>query len=270
MIYMGLLQYVNNNGIHDFPLEYLPPNWCQGDKYQMPDQGPILLIFAAVSMAVTAAVVITRFLTRLFVGGRIGWDDWTILAATVVLACHTAVAILGVDVAGIGKHFYDVEFEDLETILKVRRYSAKKTLPRTNLHLTRTQIMFASAMVYSINVFIVKASLLFFYKRLFGAGYPGMQRFINVFIVFLALYAVGSCLGFAFQCNPVHAYWSLQQRTTNCTSLEKSVVIYRTIRAISVTCEVVILILPMRYVFSLTLPLKHRLGLAILFGMGSM
>lgn len=86
---------MNKNGNHEFDRDFLPPAFCDPTHYVPPDRGKALLIFEFVTAAVALLVVLGRFLTRMFVAGRIGWDDWTIAMAVVIMWCTCGITSYG-------------------------------------------------------------------------------------------------------------------------------------------------------------------------------
>ncbi|KAF8453764.1 hypothetical protein BDZ91DRAFT_768160 [Kalaharituber pfeilii] len=212
----GMLDIMAANGNTEFDASFLPPKFCDPENYVSPDRGPSTLIFTMVSLGLTSVVVLGRFLTRTFVAGRIGWDDWTILMATAILVGEAALTVYdGLEVArgfvyltkgivrgGIGQHVYDLNLPMITTSLKV---------------------MFWHILIYSFNIFMVKASLLFFYKRLFPANWTRMQKFLTAFIIVEFLYAIASCMTFTFHCSPVASFWRVADRLDGCPLLNTSV-----------------------------------------------
>lgn len=91
----SLVNFMSENGNHEFGLNFLPPAFCDPENYHPPDKGKALLIFGIVTTGIALLVVLGRFATRRFVAGRIGWDDWTIALAVFIMCCSCAVGSLG-------------------------------------------------------------------------------------------------------------------------------------------------------------------------------
>ncbi|KAI5789702.1 hypothetical protein DFH27DRAFT_208533 [Peziza echinospora] len=246
-VWRVVIKLMNANGNYEFDQKFLPPMFCDPFGYKPPDLGLPIKIVTLLSLGITVLVVIARYLTRIFVAGRIGWDDWTIVMATMLFVAESGTGYYGVTSGGLGRHSYDNSLSTVILCLKV---------------------IFTHSILYTLNVFMVKASLLFFYKRLFPKDWIKTQRAISWFIVFNFAYAIASCLVFAFHCSPVHAFWDISKRLQGCPSFRTSIQVYTGIRGASVLCDIFILVLPMKYVWGFKLPLKHRLGLACIFGLG--
>lgn len=123
--------------------------------------------------------------------------------------------------------------------------SSRKVYVQTQ-PLSLSKVMFYHILLYSLNVFMVKASLLFFYKRLFPPSWRRMQFCLSAAIVILFCYAVASCLASVFHCNPIQSFWVISLRYSGCPTLERSVVIYSGMRSVSVAFDVIVILLPMK------------------------
>ena len=94
-MWFAMIDIMNKNGNNQFPRDFLPPAFCDPLHYVPPDRGKALLIFELVTAGVCGFVVLGRFLTRMFVAGRIGWDDWTIAMAVIIMWCTVGVTSYG-------------------------------------------------------------------------------------------------------------------------------------------------------------------------------
>lgn len=94
-IWFSMIEIMIKNGNHEFSENFLPPAFCDPENYVAPDRGKKLLVFELVTAGVCGLVVLGRFLTRMFVAGRIGWDDWTIAMAVAIMWCTVGVTSYG-------------------------------------------------------------------------------------------------------------------------------------------------------------------------------
>lgn len=123
--------------------------------------------------------------------------------------------------------------------------------------------------LYNLNVFFIKLSVLLFYRRLFGEDQT-LQRLVKVLIFFDATFTVGYCFGLISICQPVQAWWVLTLRVDHCPGFSKTMAIYVSLRSISVFTDLLVLCLPMKMLWDLRIPLKQKAGLAVIFGLGIM
>lgn len=90
-----MVDFMSQNGNHEFDRNFLPPAFCDPENYIPPDKGRALLVFGVITTGIALLVVLGRFATRKFVAGRIGWDDWTIALAVFIMCCSCAVSSFG-------------------------------------------------------------------------------------------------------------------------------------------------------------------------------
>jgi len=250
LVDLELLQLLKSiadaNGIHKYDGGWMPP--AQTDlNYVAPNKGNALFITNIVLMVVTVFVVMARFYTRSFIAGGMGGDDYAIGAATLILMGSTALNSYGVKEGGWGKHFYDLSPSEFRNFLKA---------------------VYALPIVYSLGVFSVKFSILLFYRRLFGMK-RNMQRLVLWFIAFQAIFAIASCFTFAFICHPIKGWWVLSMRVESCPNFHHTAAIWVSMRAVTVLCDIIVVLLPLKLVAELDLPLRQRLGLSSLFALGT-
>jgi hypothetical protein len=95
-----------------------------------------------------------------------------------------------------------------------------------------------------------------------------MQNIVTYFLVFQWVFAIASMLAFATICNPIKAWWVLSLRNAGCPTLKQTMAVYVSLRVVTVLCDIGVLCLPMRMVWKLELPLRHRIGLLGVFALG--
>ena len=86
---------IEKNDNHQIDITFLPPAFCDPKHYVPPDHGSVLITFSVVMFIITIMFVIARFWTRLYVAGKLGWDDWTIVLAASVFAVSTMLEVYG-------------------------------------------------------------------------------------------------------------------------------------------------------------------------------
>lgn len=131
------------------------------------------------------------------------------------------------------------------------------------------QITYVMPILYNVGVFFIKLSHLLFYRRLFGQART-LQRMVKVLVAFQVMYTVAHCLGLVFVCRPVAAWWTLSLRADHCPGFSQTMIIYVSLRSVSVFADVVGLLLPMKMLRDLKIPTRHKAGLGVIFGLGIM
>lgn len=90
--------------------------WCAGQPVESRSHE---LIVTVILCAVFVAIFISlRAWSRFITGYKLGWDDWTLGIATVAIFAFLAIQIPNAD-KGTGKHFWDVDPDESEDLLKV-------------------------------------------------------------------------------------------------------------------------------------------------------
>lgn len=113
-------------------------------------------------------------------------------------------------------------------------------------------------------IWTLKACMLFMYARMIsGTTY---SKWIKIVAVWVVLGWVAVQIAFFTACRPFTGYWAVPPPNPQCTTLEHFAII-QAVFNISSDCLIIILPLPM--IKSLSLPLKQKLGLFILFSMGT-
>jgi hypothetical protein len=115
---------------------------------------------------------------------------------------------------------------------------------------------------YSIANTFVKLSLLCFYLRL--SPEKGFRTAVYTMIVICGTFGIACILIPGLQCRPLSMLWDPQQ-TGYCIDVES---FYFANLSIHIATEIGIFILPVRTLWRLQLPLRQRIGLCVLLGMG--
>ncbi|KAI5847041.1 hypothetical protein DFP73DRAFT_543950 [Morchella snyderi] len=235
------------NNLKGFNQDFIPPRFTD-PNYVMPDKGNVLFVLNIVMVSIVFVVVALRYYARVFIAGGLGADDVAIGFAVLSFIGSCSLYCFSVKTGGFGRHIYDLDSETICNLLK------------------ETYIM---PILYNVGVFFIKLSLLLFYRRLFGPNRL-LQRLVIIFIIFQVIYTVGSTGGLIFICSPVYAWWYVSLRATKCPDFIKTMTIFLSLRAVSVFTDVLVLLLPMKMLWDLKIPVRQKLGLGVVFGLGIM
>lgn len=116
--------------------------------------------------------------------GRIGWDDWIILATFILGVPSTLLATLGAGGHGLGRDIWTLSFDDITLFAKY---------------------FYVLQVLYVIGLPMVKLSLLAFYLRVFPAR--PVRRVTWAAIVLILLYTVTFLFICIFACTPISYFW---------------------------------------------------------------
>ncbi|KAF1973570.1 hypothetical protein BU23DRAFT_417880, partial [Bimuria novae-zelandiae CBS 107.79] len=119
---------------------------------------------------------------------------------------------------------------------------------------------------YSVSASLIKFSLLTFFTRLSSARAFTTLVYVMLFIV--GGTGIGSVTTVLLQCRPLDALWDASKVPgAKCIRI---VDFYYANAALNITTDVLILLLPIRVLWGLHMPLRQRLSLCALFGMGGL
>ncbi|KAI6383318.1 hypothetical protein MCOR25_000238 [Pyricularia grisea] len=211
---------------------------CKG--YPIENRSADVVNIAIIGFVVTVPVVVIRILSRLYSSGRLWWDDYTCIVASVVLFGMLAMEIESARL-GFGKHIWVIEEAPGLSLLKY---------------------FWVGQMMYIIVQVFAKISILILYIRLFTT--PWFQIFCKCSIVFMGLHGVGYMVLVIFQCTPVAAVYD---RHLNGMCIEFNPIVYSG-AALSVFEDVVLVVIPIPELWSLRLNFKKKMGLMLMFAIG--
>ncbi|KUJ10782.1 uncharacterized protein LY89DRAFT_787162 [Mollisia scopiformis] len=182
-----------------------------------------------------------RLFARWKVAGELFTDDWAVM-----VACFWVVVGAGLEITasekGFGKHYWNVPVENAELLLK---------------------LFYALQIVYIIIQVSAKASLLLLYHRIFPD--ERFKRIVQACMAFVGLHGVIFIIVILFQCLPLASIWN-HAIEGHCANLQA---IAYAGAAFSILEDLVILVLPLPQLNTLSLPLNKKLGLMLMFSVGS-
>lgn len=184
--------------------------------------------------------VIFRCYSRYSITKKLEYDDLIIIAAALAIS-----GLIVTDVKncanGFGRHLWNINPALIAELLKV---------------------FWISEFLYIIAITLIKVSILLFYLRIF----PSKSFWVIDSIVMASVIAFGFAISLVvvFQCKPVSGAWDrlIHSKCVNINALA-----YAT-GSISITQDVVILILPIPQLVSLKMNIRKKLNLLFMFSLG--
>ncbi|CAI7671732.1 hypothetical protein PCG10_004796 [Penicillium crustosum] len=219
------------------------PTWTPGD-FEHPNQEfrrsmIIALVFA---YSLSTLSVVLRILARKVTGSRLFMDDYLIMVALFFkYACSSGVVALFFN--GLGSHI--------------------TMIPAKNL-LVYLQLGFANNFIYTGCIAFIKFSILALYKRLFAVRH--MTIAVNVMFIFTCLWVVGVYVAGALICIPAKKFWD---PTVEGACLDTSKFYYG-VQIPNILSDVVLLVMPMRVVWTLPIPKSQKALLSGVFLVGGL
>ncbi|RPA86430.1 hypothetical protein BJ508DRAFT_133751 [Ascobolus immersus RN42] len=196
----------------------------------------------------------------------IGIEDWFAVAGTVFTVGHCGIVMVADLYGGVGRPAWSTSVRQFSMALRVGYSKPNYAWAIANQEMQ--QMMFWSFMTYPTMMGLIRASILLFYRRLFGPTHPTHQLLVRILLALLIpATIIFSCLS-ALMCTPIQAAWNPWERAGTCKDMfyQKFVM---AMYATSLAFDVIILLLPLRAVWQLQLPNKQKLGVAVMLLCGS-
>ncbi|KAI9148921.1 CFEM domain-containing protein [Paramyrothecium foliicola] len=198
------------------------------------------------TMVVVAAVcVIIRLSYKIFSGLELGLDDWLILVTIISAIPSAVITVRGAAPNGLGKDIWTLTPVEITNVLFY---------------------FYHMAYLYFLLVALVKLSIISFYIRIF----PGraVQRLLWGTFVFTIVWALTFIFTVILQCQPISYFWTQWERTHNgrCASASR---ISWSHASLNIALDLWVLAIPLWQLKGLHLHWKKKLGVAIMFGVGT-
>ncbi|PHH89733.1 hypothetical protein CDD83_5405 [Cordyceps sp. RAO-2017] len=205
---------------------------------------PRHVTFLAVASTLTALATtctVLRFVQRLSIG--FWWDDWFILAASAFAIGSLVTIILSATVVHAGYHFAEYAISEINIFMK---------------------IALANNIIYNASISFSKASVIYFYYRIFGT-YRALRLQLRIVSGLVALNFLAAVLGLVFATSPVRAQWDILVPHT--TIHNKA--FWSSMAIINISLDIVILAIPQARVWRLTLSFRRRVLVSLVFLLGA-
>ncbi|KAF4635577.1 hypothetical protein G7Y89_g2516 [Cudoniella acicularis] len=194
---------------------------------------------------ISGVAVLLRLYSKFALNSPWGLDD-TFVMLTLAAGIPTSVLVPhGLTSNGLGRDIWTVTPEQITQFI---------------------HIFYASEALYFAQVALLKLSLLFFYLRIFPA--PSIKRFILGTVAFDICYGITFVFLSLFQCKPIDYYWTKWDGEHTGTCLNVNVLGW-TNAAISIVLDAWMLSLPMHQLMGLQLHWKKKIGVAMMFVVGT-
>jgi hypothetical protein len=125
--------------------------------------------------------------------------------------------------------------------------------------------VYIAAVTYVLCGSFAKLSLLVFYLRISPEKWFRIATWTTIFII--SAYTTGIALALIFACQPIARMWDVTITEGFCLNLPS---LYIAIAVSNIASDVVLFFLPLPMVVKLHIPLRQKIGLFFIFGIGSM
>ncbi|ODH47291.1 hypothetical protein GX48_06632 [Paracoccidioides brasiliensis] len=207
------------------------------------DRTSLILISGVVGFAVSFTAFLLRMISKLpYFGGQFHSDDWAI-SVSMVFGIPLGILAVTLANAGLGKDIWNVPFDDITYILK---------------------IYYVQEVMYFATINITKVSILFFYLRIFP--YQNFRIASWIVMGITIAYCLALILAALFQCTPVDMAWKNwdgEHQSARCSNIN---LISWISAAVNIVLDVVIIAMPAWELFGLSLSMKKKLQILLMFG----
>lgn len=198
------------------------------------------------SLLPTAAVVLRMVARSRIKDRRLDLSDWLILVACVVAVAYQALAVACAVVGGMGYHTTEVLAmggPDSFTLL---------------MKLVTVVVIF-----WSLSLGLTKLSILALYAKIFSV--PSFVLISQACAVFVVIWAGVLFIGAFTICSPVEYNWDKFSVVGTCGDVR---MLWAVTGGLNIFTDLVVMLLPMPYIYGLSLQLYKKIGLMVTFGIG--
>ncbi|KAI0486473.1 hypothetical protein F4859DRAFT_511461 [Xylaria cf. heliscus] len=200
---------------------------------------PIIIIFLILAILVS----LLRAAARVAVHIKVWWDDVCIIFALSAFIGYSGI-ILSLRPAGFGFDIWAVYPDNVSKILLGQ---------------------YATGILYTTARYLIRASLLLFYLRIFTTSKARILTICT--LVIIVSEGIAFTLPTIFQCSPISLFWEGwdMEHTGHCVNLQS--LLWVSI-GLGITCDLWMIIFPIAFISRLNLDLKAKLRVSVMFALG--
>ncbi len=195
---------------------------------------------------ISAAIVLLRLFTKYFTKASFGLDDAFMVATLIVGVPSMVLTSHGMISNGLGRDIWTLTPKQITNFVHA---------------------FYGMEILYFLQVSLLKLTLLFFYLRIFPA--PTIKRVIWATAIFDCCFGVLFVLLAIFQCSPINFYWKTWDGEHKGKCLNVNALGWAN-AAISIVLDFWMLALPISQLFHLKLHWKKKVGVAMMFVVGTL
>ncbi|KAJ5646517.1 hypothetical protein N7490_002889 [Penicillium lividum] len=197
---------------------------------------------AITGMYIVTALSTTVVLIRFYARGELGWDDYIIVVGQLFAWVDMVLSIMVVR-HGAGEHLQALVM-DPEKMVKMYKW------------------LVAAQMIYFASLWICRVSGLAFYARL--NPMPRFTLYMRLALAFVTAVWLAQSLIIGLQCIPIQALWDTSIKGKCLTSTQ----VFISTSVMTIICDSLILILPVKIVLKLQVNLAKKITLLFVFCFG--
>ncbi|KAL8650348.1 MAG: hypothetical protein Q9210_003872 [Variospora velana] len=207
------------------------------------NRGNDLVATITVMLVIATLAVLLRLYARRISRSKLGVDDYLILVALILTYGLDITSFFAIK-AGTGRHMITLTLDQIQSLIKTDQ---------------ATQVLFGCSITAT------KLSILFFYDRLFP-----FRTFVIVSLitgVASILWWIGLMLTAFLHCHPLAYYWDRSIPNGYC--VDEHLIGY-TITSVNIATDLIVLILPIPWLWGMNMTVPKRMAVVSLFILGSL
>lgn len=195
---------------------------------------------------IAGLLIIQRFVFKIYLKIPLGLDDWFILITGICAAPSQTINVYGTVANGLGRDIWTIPFDQ---ITKFGMY------------------FHVMAVLYFAQIPLLKLSLLFFYLRIFPTKM--VRKLLWGTVIFNAVFAAVFIIVAIFQCQPISYFWQKWdgEHKGQCANIN---IITSCNAAISIVVDFWMLAVPLAQLKGLNLDWKKKVGVGMMFCVGTL
>jgi hypothetical protein len=197
-------------------------------------------------ISIACVVVIIRLVYKQGTSSRLELDDWFILSTIIVGVPSSVVNVAGLSAHGLGRDIWTLTPDTITQF---------------------AMSFYIVSILYVAEVFLLKLSILCFYMKIFPAR--PIQRLLWGTVVFNVLFGVAFILVVIFQCTPISYNWTNWKGEGGGTCVNLNAVAWAN-AGVSIALDLWMLALPLSQLRNLKLHWKKKVGVALMFFVGTL
>ncbi|CAL3966642.1 hypothetical protein PZA11_003225 [Diplocarpon coronariae] len=190
--------------------------------------------------------LVGRLVSRRLLNVGMGADDWTILAAAIAYYIEVGTSF-GLVLNDFGLHIYWLSTTQVITGLKW---------------------FYVTNLFYMLAITLTKLGLLLFFLRIFPSHRLRQLIIVTGFFIILSNFSIMVAL--IFQCIPVSAFWTNWMYKDPPVKCIDQYAVLEAAAVFGILHSIIILVLPVKTVWQLNLPYRHKANLFVMFSVGFM
>ncbi|KAI9803752.1 MAG: hypothetical protein M1826_004943 [Phylliscum demangeonii] len=203
-------------------------------------RSPLVVAICSFFAALTFIVLLARLYARAYIVRSVGPDDVIVVFACLFVWAFIITVIIAA-LHGLGRHIESIAPADF---------------------VTYERVIWLSGIFYMASLGVIKLSVTTFYLRI---GDRGLRIASMVMIAIVAGQTISNVVCSIFMCTPIEVFWYPNVKEDHCIDIPK---FFTVATLLNITTDFVTYLLPMRLIWTLRIPIRQKVGVILVLGLG--